>query len=172
MDYLKLLGSEFYHFRTLFWFIFPLKLSFGRDLFFFFSPLKDPPLSIPVDFFGGPQLFCHSGWPPFLPPSQQKWLLCWLNLLLQNFQEPLSTLSSHLLSRGVAQHQSAQPSPGSFAEWKKKCEQEQGVKKKKSKHLDQSSRQEDKQKTGLSSPVGVCSYKHAYDHIGHLCCLF
>lgn len=35
MDYLKLLGSEFYHFRTLFWFIFPLELSFGRD---FFSP--------------------------------------------------------------------------------------------------------------------------------------
>lgn len=40
MDYLKLLGSEFYHFRTLFWFIFPLKLSFGRDLFFFSLPLK------------------------------------------------------------------------------------------------------------------------------------
>lgn len=36
MDYLKLLGSEFYHFRTLFWFIFPLELSFGRDFF----PLK------------------------------------------------------------------------------------------------------------------------------------
>lgn len=131
MDYLKLLGSEFYHFRTLFWFIFPLKLSFGRD-FFFFSPLKDPPLSIPVDFFGGPQLFCHSGWPPFFPPSQQKWLLCWLNFVLQNFQEPLSTLSSPLLQQRGRATPKRTAKPWQFCRMeKKKCEQEQWEKKKK-----------------------------------------
>lgn len=40
-------------------------------------------------------------------PSQQKWLLCWLNFLLQNFRKLSSTLGSPLRTRGVEQHQIA-----------------------------------------------------------------
>lgn len=36
MDYLKLLGSAFQHFKTLFGFIFPLKLCLRSNFFFFF----------------------------------------------------------------------------------------------------------------------------------------
>lgn len=82
---------------------FPFK-AMSLEQFFFFFFFKVYLLPIPVDFFGGPQLLCHSHWPPFFP-SQQKWLLCWLNFLLQNFRKLSSTLGSPLRTRRVEQHQ-------------------------------------------------------------------